>query len=565
MDLGEIGKCIIASSIIEGVSEDNIHDILQWCEINNEKYTDRDFPTTFGSLSHLNSSSSKFKNWNKYAWIRISECFDSVEIFKNEVSPLDIVQGALGDCNFLCALSCLSEVPGAIEDLFVLKKQNEFGCYAVKICKDGVWKEVVIDDYVPCGNELKIPCFSQSIGGEVWVTVLEKVWAKVNGSYENAELTTLPQCLRDLTGAPTRIVHCSENMWEELVHSKERNSIICASASITKSSQKLLESMGLIGSLSYAVIQTADVGEKIVKLRNPWSKVEWNGSWSDTSDKWTSKLKKLLEFNQADDGKFWMGFDDFIYYFSFITICEITQGHLYTSIVGSHEKNSYCVIGIEVPNTAEYNIGVDQKDKLYMSTIEDYGYSCARVIICRDSRGSYEYCLGTRACERNLNSKVRLRKGKYLVFVMFDWEFNEREFVVSVYGPENVNLQVLGPVEGFLRNLYKNKAMNLEQYSTYDDKGIADCFKYHEMLPEGFGYYFILNNNSSFTLEETTYFKKFKNLILLPPYSGSKFSITVKPGCESIILLQVVSLDKYILDCSSTCFTKDLEEILIVE
>jgi hypothetical protein len=28
-------------------------------------------------------------------------------------------------------------------------------------------------------------------------------------------------------------------------------------------------------------------GEKILKLRNPWGTVEWNGNWSDKSDKWT--------------------------------------------------------------------------------------------------------------------------------------------------------------------------------------------------------------------------------------------------------------------------------------
>jgi calpain-15 len=30
-----------------------------------------------------------------------------------------------------------------------------------------------------------------------------------------------------------------------------------------------------------------------MKLRNPWgNKGEWNGDWSDKSDKWTPELKK---------------------------------------------------------------------------------------------------------------------------------------------------------------------------------------------------------------------------------------------------------------------------------
>ena len=27
--------------------------------------------------------------------------------------------------------------------------------------------------------------------------------------------------------------------------------------------------------------------EKLVKLRNPWGKGEWNGDWSDSCYKWT--------------------------------------------------------------------------------------------------------------------------------------------------------------------------------------------------------------------------------------------------------------------------------------
>ena len=563
MDLGEIGKLIISSSIFEGLSEDNAEDILRWCEINNEKYTDQDFPAHFSSLSHLGASSAKFKNWSKYQWIRLSDCFDSLELFKDEVSPLDIIQGALGDCNLLCALSCLSEVPGAIQELFLLKEQNPFGLYAVRLCKDGVWQSVVLDDFIPCGGELKTPCFSQCLGGEIWVMVLEKAWAKLNGSYENTELTSLPQCLSDLTGAPTRSLSCGENIWEDLVLSKEKNYIVCASASSTKSSQKLLETVGLIGSLSYAVLRTAEAGERLIKLRNPWSKAEWNGDWSDKSEKWTPKLKRKLEVTEAEDGMFWMSFQDFIYYFSCVTVCEITSGFVYSSVEAGHEKNGYCVIHVEVGTAGEYNLSVNQKDRLYMSTIERYDYSPVRVIVCRDLRGSVEYVAGLRGCERNFNQRVQLRRGKYAVFVMFDWQFDEREFSVSVYGAESVSFQVLGASEGFLQNVYKNRALSIEETFNYESKGIADCFKYHEILPEGFGYFYILNNNPRLTLEETTYFKKFKNLALMQPFSGSKYTVTVNSGCDSLIILQVVTIGQYTLDYSSSYSVQDPSEILI--
>jgi Calpain family cysteine protease len=33
---------------------------------------------------------------------------------------------------------------------------------------------------------------------------------------------------------------------------------------------------------------------KLLKLRNPWGCGEWNGDWSDNSNKWTDEFKQQL-------------------------------------------------------------------------------------------------------------------------------------------------------------------------------------------------------------------------------------------------------------------------------
>ena len=50
---------------------------------------------------------------------------------------------------------------------------------------------------------------------------------------------------------------------------------------------------------------------KLLKIRNPWGEHEWNGDWSDQSDLWTDELKKACKYIDADDGTFWMNFQDF--------------------------------------------------------------------------------------------------------------------------------------------------------------------------------------------------------------------------------------------------------------
>ncbi|GAB5356213.1 hypothetical protein AAMO2058_000271500 [Amorphochlora amoebiformis] len=62
--------------------------------------------------------------------------------------------------------------------------------------------------------------------------------------------------------------------------------------------------------------------ERVIKLRNPWGKGEWSGDWGDNSSRWTSKVKEELNHDNKDndDGVFWMALDDFMRYFSDVSI-----------------------------------------------------------------------------------------------------------------------------------------------------------------------------------------------------------------------------------------------------
>ena len=120
------------------------------------------------------------------------------------ISPHDIQQGSLGDCYFLSTLSSIAAVdPSAILKLFLTRTINPAGIYAVKICDAGIWRCIYVDDQIPCYNKNSGPCFTRSAGKEIWVLLLEKVWAKIYGSYERIEGGNCREVLRDMTGAPT--------------------------------------------------------------------------------------------------------------------------------------------------------------------------------------------------------------------------------------------------------------------------------------------------------------------------------------------------------------------------
>lgn len=51
---------------------------------------------------------------------------------------------------------------------------------------------------------------------------------------------------------------------------------------------------GLVTGHAYTLLDVKELsnGVKLAKVRNPWSRGEWNGDWSDNSGKWTDALKK---------------------------------------------------------------------------------------------------------------------------------------------------------------------------------------------------------------------------------------------------------------------------------
>lgn len=59
---------------------------------------------------------------------------------------------------------------------------------------------------------------------------------------------------------------------------------------------------------------------RLVRLRNPWGHYSWRGDWSDSSPLWTPELREQLIPHGADEGVFWMSFQDVLKYSKFVII-----------------------------------------------------------------------------------------------------------------------------------------------------------------------------------------------------------------------------------------------------
>lgn len=244
-------------------------------------------------------------------------------IFQDGINPNDIKQGHLPNCWFLSALSSLAERPALVKRLIITKNYNKEGIYKVRLCKNGEWQIITIDDYIPCyfnGG----PMFARGNGDELWVMLLEKAYAKMHGSYYSLRYGYTHHGMLDITGCPTcnikfpeekpdyeTVEEEAEEIWEKILDADERGYLISGETpgydNATEGGQ-LDAPSGLVPGHAYSIIQAKEgLGVKLLNIRNPWGKYEWDGAWADESEEWT---KEMIEFFKPDfdpeDGSFWM-------------------------------------------------------------------------------------------------------------------------------------------------------------------------------------------------------------------------------------------------------------------
>ncbi|EPY24019.1 calpain-like cysteine peptidase [Strigomonas culicis] len=166
----------------------------------------------------------------------------------------------------------------------------------------GCWRSIIVDNYLPIlGNQ---PRFARSAKDpcELWVSMMEKAYAKRSKAYSNMASGDPLLAIRDLTGFPTCRLDAkfqesvadraqSDAFFDRLLACCENGHLILFStpgSSDGRSKSPRYAENGVLIGYAYGVLRVARVGdERLVQLRDPWaSGAHWKGRWAPGADAW---------------------------------------------------------------------------------------------------------------------------------------------------------------------------------------------------------------------------------------------------------------------------------------
>jgi chemotaxis protein histidine kinase CheA len=335
---GEIQEIVNATGPLADI-QSLIDKIKKDYEDSGALYEDPEFPADDTSLYQDPTNVPEYaKEISFVEWRRPQEITSKAQFVMDGMAPGDIVQGIAGDCWLLGSFCCLATRIELLNNL-IIYDEMEYGVVVLQFFKDGEWKPVVVDTRLPYDPKAKKLLYARcERENEFWVCFLEKAYAKLYKSYQGLDGGKMQEGLVDLTGGITEKINVRDvigdgpvqpartlELWRAMKQSFQQGYLMGCSLN-DKNAKVSMSPEGIIVNHAYGVISIREIqGLKLIRLRNPWGKGEWRGSFSDDDDNWDNYkgLREALGHELKDDGVFWMEFKDWCMNFNKVYISKI--------------------------------------------------------------------------------------------------------------------------------------------------------------------------------------------------------------------------------------------------
>ncbi|CCD14924.1 unnamed protein product [Trypanosoma congolense IL3000] len=370
--------------------------VLRACVENNIPFVDLEFLPCQRTLEEGGK-----KPFKRLPWVRPVHCLpdymaNQVRLFRGPIRPDSVDQGELGDSWVTCSMAALTEDPDRLYDMFrhpkdpdMGRRERAVGGYRVALNKNGIWRSVIVDDYLPTSGGKPRYAKSAHDLAEIWPCILEKAFAKLHNSYANICSGDPLHALQDMTGFPcsrfddafaNAPLSGKDDLFQDWVkHTKSHYQIILSTPGrnpkdkVANDSKlvKRYTSVGLLTGHAYVVLNALFFPEyelRLLKLRNAWGRgSEWNGEWCDGDEKWERYPDVATACCYKDgrnDGTFWMTWEACLSYFNGGGVCfrnnSLSDYRLPSTFVNCVPS---CVLEVSVNKPTLFCFTISQKDR----------------------------------------------------------------------------------------------------------------------------------------------------------------------------------------------------------
>ncbi|EGT57243.1 hypothetical protein CAEBREN_15807 [Caenorhabditis brenneri] len=393
-------------------------------------------------------------------WHRLAPNLESSNTWEFYVPTFEyeVFQCGLENCGLIASLSAVSAHRSILNFMFRDLSLNEFGVYQVNLCVDGEWKTITVDDWVPCVRGVSKSAGFTCINGtyQIWPGIVEKAIAKVFGGYQDLRGFDSLRALQMMTGAPGVLYHPQQfdidELWRILMEARSKNFQMTCGTSKPSNERKYnkkvkkLEEPEIARGHGYTILAVREFNEhKLLRLRNPWGRSEWNGRFSMNWTGWSAyMIWRLLLSYRFVCGSFWMELDQFVKFFDIFTICRYRDSWYVIRlrmVIGGVYDGSQKAIRISVPAACEIAVSSflpNQGKSRYHSWIIIYqihdSEEVGPVILAEPISPSTE--------------DIKLQPGDYMIIVSaFPTSKNERNVSIHSSIPVSARISDWNPVK----------------------------------------------------------------------------------------------------------------------